>query len=368
MYIFSSKPNDIDTHFSLFTWIFGDNRLMKFEPVSLDSAEGKILGHNIADANGHRLMRKGTSLTASDIKKLREIGRTSIYVADLEEGDIGEDKSARDVAAAVMGHGLHSAGAAGGRVNLLADALGVVRIDTPRLNCINEIEGITIATVVNHAAVERRQIAATIKIIPFAIPRASIELVKEICLSSPPLSVTELPTRMVTLILSGSQSAKERIIKDFDTPIRERVTKLGSQLNAVDFVPLEDEAGEKALALRLEACARNNCGLVVLAGETAIMDRHDIAPRAIARAGGEVTCFGAPVDPGNLMMVGYIDGMPILGAPGCARSRKFNVVDWVMPRLLAGDRIERKDVVGLGVGGLLEEIAERPMPRGDSRG
>jgi molybdenum cofactor cytidylyltransferase len=368
MYSLSSELNDIDAHFSLFTWNFGDNRLMKFEPVSLDSAEGKILGHNIADVNGQRLMRKGKPLTPSDIQKLREIGRTSIYVADLEEGDVGEDKSASDVAAAVMGRGLHSAGAAGGRVNLLANALGVARIDTARLNRINEIEGITIATVVNHAAVERRQIAATIKIIPFAIPRTSIEHVKEICLNAPPVSITELPTRMVTLILSGSPSAKERIIKDFDSPIRERVTKLGSQLNAVEFVPLEDEAGETALALRLEACARNNCGLVVLAGETAIMDRHDIAPRAIARAGGEVTCFGAPVDPGNLMMVGYIGSMSVLGAPGCARSRKFNVVDWVMPRLLAGDRIERKDIVGLGVGGLLEEIAERPMPRGDSRG
>jgi molybdenum cofactor cytidylyltransferase len=93
------------------------------------------------------------------------------------------------------------------------------------------------------------------------------------------------------------------------------------------------------------------------------MDRHDIAPRAIERAGGEVTCFGAPVDPGNLLMVGYLGQVPVLGAPGCARSRKVNVVDWVLPRLLVGDRLMRGDVMALGHGGLLEDIPERPMPR-----
>jgi len=76
-----------------------------------------------------------------------------------------------------------------------------------------------------------------------------------------------------------------------------------------------------------------------------------------------VTCFGAPVDPGNLLLVGYLGPVPILGAPGCARSRKVNVVDWVLPRLLAGDRLTRADIVSLGVGGLLEDVPERPMPR-----
>ena len=132
-----------------------------------------------------------------------------------------------------------------------------------------------------------------------------------------------------------------------------------------DYVPLEDETGEAELAAALQKQKEAGAQLIVLAGETAIMDRHDLAPRAIERAGGEVTCFGAPVDPGNLLMVGYLGEAPVLGAPGCARSRKVNVVDWALPRLLVGDRLTRKDVMDLGHGGLLEDIPERPMPRGE---
>jgi molybdenum cofactor cytidylyltransferase len=103
--------------------------------------------------------------------------------------------------------------------------------------------------------------------------------------------------------------------------------------------------------------------LILLAGETAIMDPHDIVPRAIERAGGRVESVGAPVDPGNLFMLAFIDTVPVVGAPGCARSRKTNIVDWIVPRLLAGDGLTRKDIVALGHGGLLQDIRERGMSR-----
>lgn len=124
----------------------------------------------------------------------------------------------------------------------------------------------------------------------------------------------------------------------------------------------EDDAA-RALAQALVRHAQAGAQLLILAGETAIMDRRDIVPRAIERANGEGACFGAPVDPGNLLMVAYLGDQPILGAPGCARSRKVNVVDWALPRLLAGDRLTRADITSLSVGGLLEEISERPRPR-----
>jgi len=93
------------------------------------------------------------------------------------------------------------------------------------------------------------------------------------------------------------------------------------------------------------------------------MDEHDIVPRAVGRVGGHVESTGAPVDPGNLLMLAYIDDVPIVGAPGCARSKKVNIVDWILPRLLAGDRLTRRDIVELGHGGLLQDVPERGMPR-----
>jgi len=126
---------------------------------------------------------------------------------------------------------------------------------------------------------------------------------------------------------------------------------------------LDDESDEAALADMLREQVSGGIKMILLAGETAIMDEQDIIPRAIQRAGGHVESVGAPVDPGNLLMVAYIDDVPVVGAPGCARSKKINIVDWILPRLLAGDRLSRRDIVGLGHGGLLENVAERGMPR-----
>lgn len=336
---------------------------MKFGPVPLDDALGHILGHNIADLGGSRMLRKGRALTAADVAQLRALGRHSVYVAMLDADDVGEDAAARTIARAVMGAGVHSVGAAGGRLNLLADHIGVARIDVARLNAINAIDGVTLATVNQHSAVDRRAITATIKIIPFALPTASVERVRAICADGPVVRVDALPAREVAVLLSGSATARERVLADFTEPIKRRVEHLGSRITHTEYIALEDEAGEQMLANELAMLAGTDCGLIILAGETAIMDVEDIAPRAIARAGGRVTVFGAPVDPGNLLLIGYIGAVPVLGAPGCARSPKVNVIDWVLPRLCAGDQIARPDIVGLGLGGLLEEIAERPSPR-----
>jgi molybdenum cofactor cytidylyltransferase len=334
---------------------------MKFGPVPLEHAEGKILGHNIAGPDGKRAFRKGKPITAGDIRALQAMGRAMVYAAELEPGDVDEDAAARRITQTVMGGGLRPSGPASGRVNLLAAALGVVRVDVERLAGLNDLDGVTVATVTAHSAVRARQIAATIKIIPFAVPDSVLQMAAAV--GGPIVQVDVLPPKAVGLILSGSPPARARVMQDFDLALKGRVAALGSTVRFEDYVPLEDETGEAALAEALVRQAQAGAQMIVLAGETAIMDRYDITPRAIERAGGEVTCFGAPVDPGNLILVGYLGQVPVLGAPGCARSRKVNVVDWVLPRLLAGDRLTRRDVMSLGHGGLLEDIPERPMPR-----
>lgn len=336
---------------------------MKFGPVPLSAAAGQVLGHNIAGPDGQRVLRKGKALTPADIATLAALGRQSVYVAELEPGDVDENTAARRVARAVAGPGLKLPGAASGRANALAATLGVLRVDAARLQALNACEGLTVATLAAHTPVRANQIVATVKVIPFALPEATVAAAEAIAAAGGPvLRVDGLPPRTVSVIFSGSPAMREKLTADF-APLTERLTALGATVASVAFVPLEDEAGEAALAELLARQQADGYGLIVLAGETAIMDRHDIVPRAVERAGGHVEALGAPVDPGNLLMIAYLGALPVVGAPGCARSRKINIVDWVLPRLLAGDHLTRAEINALGHGGLLEEAPERPMPR-----
>ncbi len=341
---------------------------MRFGPVSLEAAEGRILGHNVAGSDGRRVLRKGRALTAADLETLRALGRRTVYVAEPEPDDVGEDEAARRVAAAAAGAGVEAGPASAGRVNLLANVLGVLRVEVDRVTELNLSEGVTLSTLPANAPVRPKQLVATVKVIPYAVPRATLARA-EAAASEGLLRVDPIPARRVGLILSGSASAEARIRRDFEAPLAARLGMLGSEMAWLDFVPLDDPSasGESALAETLRKQAALGADMILLAGETAIVDRQDIAPRAIERAGGRVEAFGAPVDPGNLLLLADLDGVPVVGAPGCARSRKVNVIDAVLPRLLAGERLGRRDLASLGAGGLLEDVPERPMPRSSER-
>jgi len=338
---------------------------MKFGPVPLDQAEGKILGHNVTGEGGRRLLRKGGALTARDVAALRELGRRLVYVAIPEPGDVDEDTAALRVSRAVVGgDGIRLAGPSTGRVNMYATATGIVRVDAAALERLNDHEGITFATLASGSAVAEGRMVGTTKILPYAVDEPLVRDVEASAVGRPPiLRVETLRPRRVGLVLAGSRGAEERVVAGFRGGLEPRLSVLGSTLVASDYVVLEEESGEQALRAAIERQLAAGIELVLLAGETAIMDRHDIAPRSVELAGGEVVCFGAPVDPGNLLMLGYVGAVAVLGAPGCARSPKRNIVDLVLPRLLAGERLGRRDIVALGHGGLLEDVPERPMPR-----
>lgn len=333
---------------------------MKFGPVPVEQAVGRILGHHITRPDGSRAFRKGKPLTAGDVALLAGMGRKMVYVAELEAGDVVEDVAAGRIAAGVMGQGLRLSAVSTGRVNLHAALLGVLRVNQTGLLALNQFEGVTLATLPSNMAVTEGRMVATIKILPYALPESVVAPAGAV---GPILWLTPLQPRRVSLILSGSPAAQERVRQGFGGALRRRLAALGSELGAIDFVPLEDEGDEAQLAQTIQQQLAAGCELLILAGETAIMDRYDIAPRAVERAGGEIVCFGAPVDPGNLLMLAYAGKIPILGAPGCVRSPKENIVDLLLPRLLVGDRPGKAEIIGLGYGGLLEDVPERPAPR-----
>ncbi len=338
---------------------------MKFERVGLEQARGAVLGHNVYDASGRRVLRKGKALGADDVDRLGNLGRRSVYVARFEDGDVEENAAARRIAAAVAGSGLRRSPARTGRVNLYAEVRGVLRVQRRRLQALNALPGVALAVLPADSAVVEGKMVATLKVIPYALPEAVVARSEAVAEEDggAVLDLTELVPRRAGLILSGSPAARERIERGFRTALEARLSALGARLEEVDFVSLDDEAGEERLAAAIGFLLDRGLDLLILAGETAIMDRHDVAPRAVERAGGEIECYGAPVDPGNLLLLAYRGSVPILGAPGCARSPKANVVDLVLPRLLAGDRVTAAEVAAFGLGGLLEDVPERPQPR-----
>jgi molybdenum cofactor cytidylyltransferase len=267
------------------------------------------------------------------------------------------------VAAAIAGDGVRVVTPGVGRANLIAEAFGPLRINVPALDHLNNIdEGITIATLRQHTLVRPGELLTLVKIIPFGVRTARVIDVESVGGEAAPIiSVRPLRTCSVGLIITGPENARERLIESFHDPVRQRVENLNSRLDTMVYV--SHTAESIALALR-EQCEAGQ-DLILVAGISAIIDREDVVPTALRTAGGSVAHFGAPVDPGSLLMLGYIDHMPVIGAPGCIKSLKTNIIDWILPRLLAGERLTRADFVAMGHGGLLDDISERPMPRGE---
>jgi molybdopterin biosynthesis enzyme len=152
------------------------------------------------------------------------------------------------------------------------------------------------------------------------------------------------------LITTGSEAARDKVIGGFTPALQDRLTSYNANLIEGPFVA-EDES---AISEALQWALGSEADMILIAGETSIMDTDDITPRAIKAVGGEITHYGVPVEPGNLLLLAYHDNVPIVGAPGCAKSKNFNVVDMVLPRLAAGERLGRGDLIELGHGGLLK--------------
>jgi molybdenum cofactor cytidylyltransferase len=328
---------------------------MRFRRVDLALARGHILGHNVSH-EGRRLLRKGRRLGGAELALLERVGADAVYVAMLDATDVEEDAAARRVAEALALPGALLVKAAyGGRVALRAPEHGLFGLDPELLLDLNQLEGVTLATLPSHTVVAPGQHVATLKVIPFALPEATVHAAEALGARGV-VFFRPLRPRRVSLLVSGAASRREKLFEAFRVPLCERIGALGAHALASAYVVLgEDPERELAAAVAAELDA--GAELLILVGETATMDIDDLAPRAIRRAGGQVHVVGAPVFPGNLLLLGQRGSALILGAPGCVRSRAQNVVDLLLPRLLLGDRLSRRDVAALGQGGLLHDAA-----------
>ncbi|MCY4008128.1 MAG: molybdopterin-binding protein [Anaerolineaceae bacterium] len=333
---------------------------MKFGPVPIADAVGCLLAHRLVGADGRSLFVKGHLLSEADCARLAALGYRELTVARLEADDLGEDEAARRIAEPLAGDHVSLRVGGAGRATLHAECRGVLRLGPGLLERLNMIDdGITIATLREHSLVDKGEMLALVKVVPFAIPAARVQDAVAIAQEAGALlAIRPLRPLQVTLILSGPAAAKERLQRGFVKPVQRRVEALGCSFQEAQYCAHETTA----LAETLRRAAQQ-ADLLLVAGISAIIDRGDVVPSALERAGGSVTHFGVPVDPGTLLMLGYLGDVPVVGAPGCVQSPKTNVIDWLLPRLVAGERLTRSDLLQLGHGGLLEEIPQRPLPR-----
>ncbi|QDI75430.1 MULTISPECIES: molybdopterin-binding protein [Leisingera] len=337
---------------------------MRFGPVPLKDAEGAILAHSLQGASGK--VAKGTVLTADDLKDLAAAGHETLTVARLDPADMHEDAAAETLAKALVpdpsAQGIRISGAGTGRVNLYATGAGLVRLDRGKLEAVNAVDPmITVATVPDYHRADAGGMLATIKIISYgvradAIRRASSGAGDAIRVLPPVLSSATLIETTVS-----EDTPPDNLPDKGRAAMAGRLHRMGLSLSARVVVPHREDA----LA---EAITRAPGQLVLILTGSATSDIHDVAPEALRIAGGTMTRFGMPVDPGNLLFLGTCRDKPVIGLPGCARSPALNGADWVLERVICGLPVRSADIAAMGVGGLLKEIPTRPMPRRDAEG
>jgi molybdenum cofactor cytidylyltransferase len=329
---------------------------MKFGLTPIEEAEGAILAHGVR-IDGVAF-KKGDVLNHERRVALGSAGVKCVVAARLEPGDIDENEAALKLANRLAGAHLRCSPPFTGRVNLFAETAGLTVVEAEAIDQVNAVdEAITVATLPRYRAVADGDMVATVKIIPFATQAPMLEA----ALAAAPtgaISVQPFKPMRVGVVSTTLPGLKATVVAKTLRVLEARLALAGARIVGQEIVP--HEVGP--LANALAKLAEGSDALIAF-GASAITDRRDVIPAAVEAIGGRIERFGMPVDPGNLLLLAERHGVPIIGAPGCARSPKENGFDWVLQRVLAGVPIRGADIRAMGVGGLLMEIASRPQPR-----
>jgi molybdenum cofactor cytidylyltransferase len=330
---------------------------MKFGPASPAEAIGGVTVHTLRQ--GSLVLKKGTTIGPTEVEQLQRAGVKEVVVVRLEKGDVSEDVAAAGIAQAVAGDGIHVERAFTGRANLFAAKAGVLVVDRAAVDRINGVdEAITFATLAAYKPVVEGEMVATVKLIPFGV-EAKLRDAAVKAASGGALRIAPYTVKRVGIVSTLLPGLAAKVVEKTLRVTAERLAPAGATIIAERRVPHD----ETALAAAIQELLGLGAELVIVFGASAIADRRDVIPAAITEIGGAIEHFGMPVDPGNLLLIGSAGGVPVLGAPGCARSPVENGFDWVLMRLLAGLKVTRAELTGMGVGGLLMEIVTRPQPR-----
>jgi hypothetical protein len=325
--------------------------------IPVEKAIGMVLPHDVtkiskSDGIKGPAFRKGHIIREEDVARLKDLGKESIYVLELGPDDIHENEAAEILAASLAGPGTSVSGSpVEGKLNIIAECNGLLRIDHELLFHFNLLGDVMCATLHDNTPVTKgMQIGAT-RLIPLVGDRNLVEKAAKLARrSGGVISVLELPRRKTGLVITGSEVFNGRIKDAFEPVLRDKLAAIGSEVIAVRFAP--DDA--ELIAAEIKECLAAGADLVVTSGGMSV-DPDDVTLQGIKLSGASGITYGTPVLPGAMFLVASIGEVPVLGLPACGMFHRTTVFDLILPRLICGEKIGREELARMGHGGLCRQ-------------
>ncbi len=324
------------------------------DTATADVLLDRVLCHDVRDAAGKIAVPKGAHLDARAVETLLATPWEEIHLLALESGDVHEEEAGRRLAAAVTGEGVEVKGYTGGQWTLSATRRGLLRIDTARLTDANAYEGVSVFTLFSGQPVEAGETVAKAKVTPLAIPEQTLRALES--LGGGLVAVAGFRPTTIGAVANERLEPKQRA--RFESALKQKVDWFGSRLLPVRF----SSATDQGVAGELRALRKEGAQVLIVAGASAL-DPLDPVFSALTLIGAPMERHGAPAHPGSLLWLARWDDAPVLGMPTCGMFSQATTFDLVLPRLLAGETIDNRELAALGHGGLLSrEMAYRFPP------
>lgn len=320
--------------------------------VKTEDAVGQVLCHDITQiikgVTKDAVFRKGHVVKEEDIPVLLSVGKEHLYIWEKEEGMLHENEAAEILRKICQGSNMHPSDVKEGKIELIADIDGVLKIDVEKLNRINSLGEIMIASRHGNFPIKKGDKIAGTRVIPLVIHEDKMKAAEEIGGDEPIFQVRPYEKKKVGIVTTGSEVFKGRIHDTFTPVIREKIAEYG--IEEAEHILCDDDHVKITEAI-MEMIARG-CNMVICTGGMSV-DPDDRTPLAIKNTGAEIVTYGAPVLPGAMFMLAYYDGaIPVMGLPGCVMYAKRTIFDLVLPRIMTGEKLKVKDLNLLGQGGL----------------
>lgn len=336
---------------------------MEKETIKTEDAVGKILAHDITrivkgEFKGS-VFKKGHVIREEDVETLLNVGKNNIYVLHMEENEVHEDEAGVRLGNAIKGRGIYLKGPAESRVNAFAEYDGLLKVNADAVNEINSLPYVICATQPNNMTVKKDEMIAGTKVIPLVVEDKDIAAAEEVCRKAGwVLEIKPFLKKKVGCVITGSEVFYNRIPDGFAPVITDKVESYGSEMLEITYAPDDLQIiTDKILELKDKGAE-----LIFTTGGMSV-DPDDLTPSAIKNTGADIITYGAAALPGAMFMMAYLGDIPIMGVPACGMFFRTTIVDLLLPRVLAGEKIEKKDIVALGVGGLCHQCEVCVWPK-----